>query len=41
MTKDKEWINSLEDIKEPRQRAKYSQSIFPPPNVEEYPLERW
>jgi len=40
MTKDKQWINSLEDIKEPRQRAKYSQSIFPPPNVEEYPLER-
>ncbi|CAM0136233.1 tRNA (cytosine-5-)-methyltransferase ncl1 [Umbelopsis sp. WA50703] len=40
MTKDKEWVDSLDDIKEERKRNKYTQSMFPPSNVQDIPLER-
>ncbi|CAO3676923.1 unnamed protein product [Umbelopsis vinacea] len=40
MTKEGEWINSPEDIQEPRRRSKYPLSMFPPANVQDIPLER-
>ncbi|KAI9495549.1 S-adenosyl-L-methionine-dependent methyltransferase [Zychaea mexicana] len=40
MTKDGEYITSLDDIKGDRQRSKFPASVFPPENVESLHLDR-
>ncbi|KAI8144531.1 S-adenosyl-L-methionine-dependent methyltransferase [Fennellomyces sp. T-0311] len=40
MTKDEKYINSIDDIEEPRQRAKFPESAFPPADAESLHLER-